>query len=377
MPSKSVKICPACKLPAIKGRKEQLSPEDEHALRRQLSDSKAQLKDVLDQRHANKEFEAFVVEATARAKVSKVPEWSHKPRTTGGHPSVLLSVLSDIHFEEVVDPEVMNFSNGYTPEISKERIKNYFVNVVRQAFDNLKGFKFEGLVMPWMGDFVTGIIHEELRESNEYGPMRAVVELIPHLIAGVKLVADEFGKVHIPCVIGNHGRLHHKMPSKYPVNSSFDWLIYQSVAREFVNDSRVTFDIPNSIDTHFQIYGHKFAIEHGNRFKASGNAISGVFPSVMLGGYRYRNVQQALGRPIDYIIIADKHQLRWIGNTWINGSVIGYSEWARDCKFGYEKPEQLFCVIDPEHGPTVRGSIFVQSQNEPWIIERDKKRRKQ
>ena len=54
------------------------------------------------------------------------------------------------------------------------------------------------------GDMVSGDIHDELRETNEVGPVEAA-ERFPALLVGhLKGLADKFGNVHVKGVAGNH-----------------------------------------------------------------------------------------------------------------------------------------------------------------------------
>lgn len=342
----------------------------QHAIEQELKQVRGTLKEVLNSRIHNQSYQEFVVAAGDRSRKASVPNWVYRHKGAKPNESVFVACLSDIHFEETVDPVVVNYVNGYDMDIAEKRIHNFFVNVCRQAFDNLKGFAFTGLVMPFMGDFITGWIHEELQMTNAVAPIAAVVSILKPLKAGIKMMADEFGSVHIPCVIGNHGRMTKKVAHKYPVDSSFDWLIYALLQEHFKDDPRVSFQIPKSTDVFFKVYHHRIACEHGNLLKGGSNAISGIYPSVTLGNYRKRNFEQSQDNPYDTLLIGDKHQLRYIGSVFVNGSVIGVSEWARDMKFAYEKPQQMCFVVDPHHGVTWKGEIFVQSPDEPWIKKR-------
>ncbi len=340
---------------------------EQHAIKRELERVKNTLKEVLESKHRNASYQEFVAAATDRSRKASVPQWTYKHK--GGKPneSMFGAVLSDIHFEEHVEPAVVNYVNGYDRGIAEKRLHNFFTNICRQAFDNLKGFAFAGLVMPFIGDFITGWIHEELQMTNSVAPVGAVVEILKPLKAGILMVAQEFKAVHIPCVIGNHGRMTKKVAHKNPVDSSFDWLIYALLEEHFKDDPRITFQIPKSPDVFFKIYNHRLACEHGNLLKGGSNAISGIYPSVTLGNYRKKNFEQSQNNPYDTLLIGDKHQLRYVGQVFINGSVIGVTEWARDMKFPYEKPQQMCFVVDPQHGVTWKGEIFVQSPDEPWM----------
>ena len=345
---------------------ESLAIEEEHRLKKEVKSLKARLGESLETRVKNEDYEAFVSRVVLASSAVKDASWM-RPASSNGHSSILVTSLSDIHAEETVNPEVMNWVNGYDLSISKKRVENFFTNICKVAFDDLKGIKFKGIVINLLGDMITGWIHEELAQSNGTAPMEACVMLSSWLRSGIRLLSRQFGYVFIPCVIGNHGRMTHKQPHKNPTTSSFDWLIYAMLQDAFSEDKRVIFQVPKSPDTFYKVFDYRFCIEHGNNFKGGSNAISGIYPSIALGNYRKKNVEQAVGNPFDYLWIGDKHQLKFLGSIFINGSVIGYNEYARDMKFGFEKPQQQFAVIDPIRGATIKGEIFVESKDEPWM----------
>lgn len=344
---------------------EKLAIEEEHRLRKEIKVLRASLSQALDQKNSDEEYEQFVARVSSSARGLKDDTWLRKYTATK-RGSVFVAQFSDLHAEEEVDPAVMNWVNGYNLEISEARVKRYFENVCVVAFDTLKGLRFNGIVLNLIGDLITGWIHEELAQTNAASPQEACLHVVGWLRAGINLLKKEFKKVKIPCVIGNHGRMTDKMPHKYPVASSFDWLIYAILQDSFAGDPDVSFQVPKSIDTFYRIFSYRFALEHGNCFKGGSNAISGVYPSISLGNYRKKNAEQAVNNPFDFLQIGDKHQLKFLGSIFMNGSIIGYNEYARDLKFGFEKPQQQFFVVDSEHGPTIKGEIFVQGKDEYW-----------
>jgi hypothetical protein len=53
---------------------------------------------------------------------------------------------------------------------------------------------------------VSGGIHEEILFSEDRTIVQQVLDLEGLLISAIKLLKREFGRVFLPCVVGNHGR---------------------------------------------------------------------------------------------------------------------------------------------------------------------------
>lgn len=73
------------------------------------------------------------------------------------------------------------------------------------------------------GDMVSGIIHDELKETNEYAITETLVYYVEQ-VAVYKVTCSEYDKISIPCVVGNHGRLTPKVKYKGSVKDNFDYL---------------------------------------------------------------------------------------------------------------------------------------------------------
>ena len=230
------------------------------------------------------------------------PEWlrgASKPRSVTG---TAVLMISDIHFDEVVAKNQVGGSNEYNREIAVRSIKNTF----RSATMLLKGFmsapKYDGIVCPLVGDILSGNIHEELQLTNETPIQQSMLAVEEILIEGLGGLADEFGKVHVPCVVGNHGRMTRKPQAKNRAFESFEWPIYQRLAAYFRKDSRLTFDIPDGPDAFFSIYEVRFCETHGDQFRG-GDGVGGILVPIGRGLARKQMKQQAMGDPFDVMII--------------------------------------------------------------------------
>lgn len=290
----------------------------------------------------------------------EVAPWLAGPRkrtkATAGTPTLF---LSDIHFDEVVKPEQVDFVNEFNHEIAVKRIKHCFSRAITLLKDHFSLPRYDGMVVALGGDMLSGNIHEELAETNEQRILSSVLDLTDLLITGIGMCADEFGKVFVPCVVGNHGRLHKKPRAKGRVRDNFEWLIYQYIAKYFASDDRVTVMIPDSADAQFSIYDLNMLLTHGDQFKGGGG-VSGVFAPLMTGMARKQKRQQSVKRPFDIMMMGHWHQYIHTESLLINGSVKGYDEFAYLMNFAYERPQQALFVAHPDKGCTFRMPVICE-----------------
>lgn len=290
----------------------------------------------------------------------KVPEWLETKKSTNITHGIPTLFLSDIHFDEYVDPSQINFVNEYDREIATKRIQHTFNTSIDILFNRTKNPKYDGMVIALGGDLLSGNIHEELAETNEDSIMRSLLFLTDLLIDGIDLHLKHFDKIFVPCVVGNHGRLHKKPRAKNKIFDNFEWLVYQFLARHFKDDKRVTFLIPDGPDAIFKIYGKGFLLTHGDQFRG-GNAIAGIFSPLMLGFHRKQKKQSSINRSFDVMMVAHFHQYIHTNQLVINGSIKGYDEYANLCNFAFERPQQSLFINHPENGMVFRTPILCDS----------------
>jgi hypothetical protein len=327
-------------------------------LKRTVAELKNELKDSEDR--ANRlAKQAKIGEALASHQMNP-PTWSSsKHVSTAKDNAIVTAFLSDLHLDEVVDPRQVNGVNAYNRKIALKRLKKFFDSTLQLTFDHMKGIQMQGLVMPMGGDMFSGNIHEELKETNEATIIESVLYWSEQLTAGVELMAKEFKKVHIPCVVGNHGRMTRKPTAKNRAQDNYDWLLYHMIARQLKQHKNVTFDISESADTMFHIYGVDFQLTHGDQFKGGGG-IAGLLSPLMLGAHRKLRRQVAVGQPFHYMVFGHWHQYMTAKNLIGNGSLKGYDEYAFQGNFDFEPPQQAYWLTQPRHGITISGPVHVE-----------------
>lgn len=196
---------------------------------------------------------------------------------------------------------------------------------------------------------MSGYIHEELRENMEATLFESLLNLMDHLIAVINMLKQEFGRVFLPCVVGNHGRMDKKPRMKHAVHDNVDWLLYQMLDRYFADDEQVTFLIPDALDAVYRVYDTTYLLTHGDQFRG-GSGVSGPWTPWALGDSRKRKRQDAIDNPYDIMIFGHWHMLRWGGGWICNGSLKGYDEFAFAKNFDYERALQALWLTHPKYG---------------------------
>jgi len=241
--------------------------------------------------------------------------------------------------------------NAYNRDIAKLRLyetARRFVNVTR---DYWTGLNYDGAVVALGGDMFSGDIHEELTATNEDTVLGSLDYWLDHLATVLAMLADEYGQLHVPVVVGNHGRRTRKPRSKMRARDNFDWFLGRALARIFADDPRVTFDVSEAADCLVPSYRHTVMLTHGDQARGGGG-IGGIWPPIMRLDARKRQRQAAFAMPYDLLIMGHWHQLVFGPSFVVNGSLKGYDEYAMTENFGYEPPAQAAWLMTPEHGKT-------------------------
>jgi hypothetical protein len=324
-------------------------------------------KQLSDYKKMSADLEKEIRLLTRFTERSGPPGWlSKQPRSKVKHHGTPYLMLSDLHCDEVVFPEQVLGMNAFNREIAKQRLERTAQNFIRVTQDHWAGVIYDGAVVPLGGDIFSGDIHEELKETNEDTLLGSVDYWIDPLADTLGLIADTFGKVHVPVVPGNHGRTTRKPRAKFRARDNFDWFVGAQLARTFRNDTRFTFDLSDSADCLIPSYDRKIMLTHGDQANG-GQGIGGIWPPLMRLDARKRQRQEAVKQGYDLLIMGHWHTLTFGPSFIVNGSLKGYDEYAFTMNFGFEEPSQAAWLMTPEHGKTWTAPIFSQDRElEGW-----------
>jgi hypothetical protein len=328
------------------------------AMSRQLSKARTE-RDIL--KAQVRELESDLDQAEIRSQLFtqlaghtyKPPAWLTKPPKKSS--GVVCTILSDTHFDEVVKPEEIGYRNEYNREIAVARLENYFQKIILLTKDYITGINYEGCVLFLGGDIFSGDIHEELTQTNEDTMLSSVIFWTEQITAGINLLAEHFKYVHIPCVVGNHGRRTRKPRAKLRAKDNFDWFLAKTLEQRFIENKKVTFEVATGADLMVDVQDTTYLLTHGDQARGGGG-IGGIWPPLMRLVARKRN-----NTDFDYMVLGHFHQLIMAPSSGflLNGSLKGYDEYAAIENFAYEVPQQALWINVPEKGILWQTSLLV------------------
>jgi rhodanese-related sulfurtransferase len=319
--------------------------------KQQRKDASTQNKELIElvQRQHNK---ILTYETIKDIKPFKIESTS----SGGKHEATVLTLLSDIHYEERITRGSTNGLNEYSPEIANRRIQKYFVNLLKLVENNRNDVKIDNLVLGLLGDNLHGFIHDEYISNNWMTPIQATEAVTEQLLSGFQFILDhgKFKKIIVVCKVGNHSRTTDKVYSDTELVNSYEYMVYKNLARNFRSVKHIEFQIDEGYFSYVTIYDKVVRFEHGHAFKYAGG-IGGIYVPLIRHLLRGNKT-----KPFDLAVIGHWHSFESISTALINGCVCGYNAYAIRKGFEYQPPVQQFQLVDSKYGFTVNSKIFLE-----------------
>ena len=105
-------------------------------------------------------------------------------------PACSISLLSDFHYEEPVKSSQVNGLNRFDTTIAKERIEKLFKVIAQLIKVHQKEYQMDTHILALLGDFISGSIHEELKEANNIQPTQAIWEVQNLIASGIEFLLE-------------------------------------------------------------------------------------------------------------------------------------------------------------------------------------------
>jgi hypothetical protein len=336
-------------------------------VRKQCAEATDLKRTITQLRRDNDTAEAIRKEIWALASHSpEPPEWISGKTVRHGTRGGPITIWSDFHYGEVIDYNAVGGVNRFNADIAKKRFHRLVETEIDLCFNHMgrPGVPYPGIVICLGGDMIGGNIHEELTWTNDRTPHQSVNDLTDLLAGGIERMASKFGKVYVPCVVGNHGRSTKKLPHKLRVYTSYDWSIYSNLDRHFRKDKHVQFYIPAEADARFHLYGHRYLLTHGDSLGVKGgDGIIGSIGPIMRGTLKLGRQEHQIGREFDTVIMGHWHQYLPLPNVIVNNALKGYDEFAHTgLRAVYSRPSQALWFTHPEHGITAHWQVYLEGR---------------
>lgn len=301
------------------------------------------------------------------AKKVKIPKWLAPVKRARPLQGTLMLQLSDLHLDETVQPDQVNGINAYSREIAMLRFKRW-ADLACELPD-MTPHEIDGIVLIANGDFLSGMIHDELVRTNADCLPPAIMHWAPLIAAHlVQVVEHHQVPMLVDVVTGNHGRMTKKPEAKDRGKNSWDWLLWQVVALALKNDERFTFQFTAGHHSFLEVYGRDIFVTHGDSV-TGGGGWSGVWTPLMTIHRRGREFGQVAGKRVTYSVVGHWHQtVRAFERGLVcNGAMKGWDEFAAKHLFQPEPAMQNFWIETPKRGPTVSRPMFLEDRKkEGW-----------
>lgn len=273
--------------------------------------------------------------------------------------SVAVTVASDWHVEENVDPATVAGKNEFNLEIADKRITKYFQGSMRLYEIMARESSIKTIILACLGDFITNTIHEDLQESNNLLPAEAIYWAECRLVSGIRFLLEHAPKdvrFLIVCHSGNHGRMTKKQRGTTEAGNSLEHYMYHHMRDYFSGEKRIKFQIAEGYHT-FTTLWDKYRIRwhHGHAINYGGG-VGGITIPV-----NKAIAQWNIAEPADLDVFGHFHQRINASNFVCNSSLIGYNDFAVRIKAAFQKPSQSFFTVTRKWlSKTMETPIFLE-----------------
>lgn len=301
-----------------------------------------------------------------KGKVKAPPAPTARQRKSDSHEGVAALVLSDWHWGERVNKACVNGLNEYDAVIADRRASRIFEKSLAML-DPTPG-KYDALIIPCLGDMLSGVIHEELVATNDGSVLESLLTLLTKLESGLVEYARHFPVVQVVATYGNHGRMDRRKTHKAQSSLNYETLVFRLLEMHLKarmgDKCNVHFKIATASDVTVQVYDKTYLLTHGDQFDSNpGN----VLERVRAGDAAKRKRAHEAKQPVhDLLLCGHYHTYQAVGNIVTNGSLVGYNEFAYHSNLAIERPQQALFVQHPSLGITRHSGVFA---DEPIAVK--------
>ena len=312
-------------------------------LRAELAQTKARYKSALLQIDRERE------RADALVGLRGIKPAAPKPAKRIGqsrNAASMLFLISDVHCEEVVRPELVNGLNAFDLEVCDKRLAELQERSLLMLEHERRLADIDRVVVWLGGDLISGMIHPELAEENSLHPLAAIRWIGERLRGYLDAMAASAREVVVATSCGNHGRTTEKLRTN-EADTSYEHHLYLTMRAAETRDN-VRWHIGEGHLNYLDLDGFRVRFCHGHAIRYQGG-IGGIHVPLKKAIAAWDTTERA-----DLTVIGHWHQYSAGRNYVSNGSVIGHSAYAVRIKAEYEPPCQAAVVIDHERGEVTK-----------------------
>ena len=295
-----------------------------------------------------------------------------KPSKPKGHhrgdtPQIVVAPLTDTHIGEYVDYQQMAGLNQYDFEIFNSRLHGWVIQLLNLVEYRRNSVDIDELIVPLLGDMISGDIHEELSKTNVDNCMGQMIRGANLIAQALRFLAPNFNSIRVPCVVGNHGRMTRKPPMKDKY-MDWDYLMYQWIAAFCRNHDNIHFDISQSFFHIFNVANRNILIMHGDAVSGGGSQQSLTKTISNLRSVLQYNQVGYDKTHFDSVMLGHFHRVDEIdidtGELHICGCMKGPDEFAFQRVQRASHPKQIVTYWHPSYGYIGKEVIYLSRYDE-------------
>ena len=307
-----------------------------------------------------------------------VPITSSKVRVRGHSRQIVVAPISDTHVGDNVKGEQIGGLNSYDINIFNRRLFGW-ANLLIQLVELRRTFvPIDELVIPMLGDMISGDIHEELARTNIDNCIGQMIRGANLIAQALMMLAPHFETIKVPCVVGNHGRMTRKPPMKDKY-MDWDYMLYQWVAAFCREQKNITFDISKSFVSSFKVFDKTVLIMHGDSIVGAGSG-QAILKAVagMRSVFQYKkttdNNESYIPAEFDSVMMGHFHKVDeydiGTGEVHICGTMKGVDEFAMQRLHVATRPKQIVTYWHPRHGCVGKETIYLNKYDKEQNIRK-------
>lgn len=266
-------------------------------------------------------------------------------------PHTMVALISDAHYGETVDM----YDIRYNMNVCERRIQYLTEKIIRFRELNSQDHPINKIVAVFLGDMISGNIHEELAESNESPVSDQLVRMAHLMVDVIGSLSENFPEVEVIVMPGNHPRLT-KKPRHKRKYDNLEYIMGEMVKAIVRDIDNVEVIVPKDLIYVHDIEGHMVGFTHGDGYKST--SFAGIpFYGLARKRAAFQEGLKGLGMPpVDMLMMGHFHQLLWWPGRGcdliINGSIKGPDEYAFDTMHAGDEAQQALITINQRHGIT-------------------------
>jgi len=306
-------------------------------------------------------------------KVKKFPIRKPSGKKKGKAKQSMVAPLTDTHVGDYVTKDQMVGLNSYDIELFSRRIWGWANQVLSLAEYRRNICEVDELVIPMLGDMISGDIHDELARTNVDNCMMQMMYGAKIIGQALMFLAPHFDEIRVPCVVGNHGRMTRKIPSKDKYQD-WDYMLYQWIAVFCANQKNIKFEIPKSFAHVVSVAGRDLLMMHGDSISGGGatasiqRAITSLRAVLQYKTQIITDDAFNVSEKFDDVLLGHFHRVDEIdigtGSLHICGTTKGGDEFVFSRLHVITKPKHIVLYYHPKYGQVGKEVIYLDRFDE-------------